>query len=185
MPWLPARPTAQGIGSGIDRRQTDHFGGQPGVALDEFSRLASLRHQFGNQMHRHTRTTEYRIATQDFRVGDDQTAGTAQIAQRGRKRTPGLPQIDLDQAALKRHDIARGLGQGVEDLAPEFGSGDARRKRRSIESDMSARASSRRPPSSPGTAETVFLSIALFTALSESPVKTAASVGVNRVSCVC
>jgi hypothetical protein len=34
-------------------------------------------------------------------------------------------------------------------------------------------------------AETVFLSIALFTAFSGSPVRTAASVGVKRVSCVC
>ena len=54
-----------------------------------------------------------------------------------------------------------------------------------MDSDMSARASSSRPPSSPATAETVFLSIALFTAFSGSPVRTAASVGVNRVSCVC
>jgi hypothetical protein len=54
-----------------------------------------------------------------------------------------------------------------------------------MDSDMSARASSSRPPSWPAMAETVFLSIALFTAFSGSAVRTAASVGVKRVSCVC
>ena len=58
-------------------------------------------------------------------------------------------------------------------------------RRRSIDSETSARASSCRPPSSPGTAATVFLSIALFTALSGRPVRTAASVGVKSVSCDC
>jgi hypothetical protein len=52
---------------------------------------------------------------------------------------------------------------------------DAVRETRSIDNEMSVRASSSCPPPSPAMAETVFLSRALLTALNGKPVKTDAS----------
>jgi hypothetical protein len=75
-------------------------------------------------------------------------------------------QIDLDQAAFKRHDVAWSLGQGIDTLRRSSGVAMRSGRRRSMDSDTSARASSSRPRCPPGSAETVFLSIALFTALS-------------------
>jgi hypothetical protein len=100
--------------------------------------------------------------------------------------TSRLAEINLRQATLERHSIARDLGQGVKHSAPQLGSRKAVGKlaldRQRLEPRGRRAAGRLRRP---GTAATVFLSIALFTALSGSPVSTAASVGVNRVSCVC
>jgi len=68
--------------------------------------------------HRNARAAEHRIATENFGIADNQTAGPAQFAQRGCKRATRFAQVDLDQASLERHDIPWNAGEGVEYLAP-------------------------------------------------------------------
>jgi hypothetical protein len=138
----------------------------------------------GNRHARPTATAPHPDSTHDFGIAEDEAAGAAQFAQRRRQLAARLAEINLDEPTLKGNDVARGLRQRIEHLAPQLGR-DAIRQARSSDSETRARASSSRPPSSRGTAEIVFLSIALFTALSGRPVSTAASDAVNRASWGC
>jgi hypothetical protein len=79
-PRLRASPAAQRMGSGIDRRQTDHFRGEPGIALHQFGRLASLGDKLRDEMHGNARTPEHRITAENFRIADGKAPGAKQVA---------------------------------------------------------------------------------------------------------
>jgi hypothetical protein len=95
-----------------------------------------------------------------------------------------VPQIDFDEAALEGHHIAWRSGQSIEELAPQLGRKAIRKPPLKGERDECARIEQ---PATfvAGDSRDGFLSIALLTALSGNPVRTAASVGVKRVSWVC
>jgi hypothetical protein len=85
----------------------------------------------------------------------------------------GLSQIDFEQAALNRHDLAGRCGQSIKHFAPQFGRDAIRKSTIEGQKNKSAGIKSRvgRSGSPP-----VITSVVLLRALSGNPVGTAASV---------
>ena len=116
-PGLIARPSAQRIGGRVNRRQSDHLGRETRITLNQLGLRGTLRHELGDHVNGHAGAAKDRVAAHDFGIADDKTSGPAQFAQRRRQLTAWLAQIDLDEAALKGHDIAHGFRER-EDLIP-------------------------------------------------------------------
>jgi hypothetical protein len=119
-----ARPATQGVGSGIDRREARHLVGKPRIAGVQVVRGLSLGDEIGDQVRRNAGGAKHRIAAHDARIADDEAPSSLQLAQRSGQLAARLAQVDLEQAAFQRDDVARRVGQRIEQLAAQF-RGDA------------------------------------------------------------
>ena len=81
-PWHPVFRAAQRIGGGTERCQPDHLGREPGIASNQFGRLAALSEKLSDKTHRHPRTAEDWMAAANITVGEHKKANAASIAQR-------------------------------------------------------------------------------------------------------
>ena len=132
-------------------------------------------------MHGHPRAAEHRITAENFRIADDETPGLAQIAERCRELAARLAQIDLEQPALERHDVARSAARASNTLRRS--SGAMRSESRCSNDERHERAGVEQPASflARHGGDGRFVDRVVHR-LERKPVRTAASVGVNRVS---
>ncbi len=76
-PGLVARPFAQRIGGGVNRRQPDHLGGETGITVEQLRLSGPLRDEFGDQVHGYASAAKDGIAAHDLGIAEDQAAGLA------------------------------------------------------------------------------------------------------------